>query len=148
MYALTANPVAAPLADRPRAGMLSVLRIARGDDEPLPTGLQGGVELVEIVKRIAAVRDVPGRVNPACVASATLDDAYRREPPFKLQGSDLTMVKLAARLSPLMTDAELDALIRDHDRGEAQMLGARAEENLPKLAHLIDQPNPEEKARR
>ena len=113
---------------------MSVLRIARGDDEPLPTGLPGGVELVELVKRMANVRDVLGRVNAAYVASAAQDDAYRTEPPFKLQGSYRNMVKLAAQLSPLMTPAELDALIRDHYRGEAQTLGARAEENLLKLA--------------
>ncbi len=145
--ALTANPISAPLAERPRAEILSVLRIARGDDEPLPTGLPGGVELVELVKRMVAVRDVLGRVNAAYVASAAQDDAYRTEPPFKLQGSYRNMVKLAAQLSPLMTDGELDALIRDHYRGEAQTLGARAEENLLKLAHLIGQPSADEKAR-
>jgi len=144
---LTANPTAAPLAERPRAEILSVLRIARGDDEPLPTGLPGGIELVELVKRMANVRDVLGRVNAAYVASAAQDDAYRTEPPFKLQGSYRNMVKLSAQLSPLMTAAELDALIRDHYRGEAQTLGARAEENLLKLAHLIGQPNADERAR-
>jgi len=144
---LTANPIAAPLAERPRAEILSVLRIARGDDEPLPTGLPGGIELVELVKRMANVRDVLGRVNAAYVASAAQDDAYRTEPPFKLQGSYRNMVKLSAQLSPLMTAAELDALIRDHYRGEAQTLGARAEENLLKLAHLIGQPNADERAR-
>lgn len=145
--ALTANPTSAPLAERPREEILAVLRIARGDDETPPPGLPGGVELIELVRRMVKVRDVLGRVNAAYVASAAQDDAYRTEPPFKLQGSYRNMVKLAAQLSPLMTDAELDALIRDHYRGEAQTLGARAEENLLKLAHLIGQPSADEQAR-
>lgn len=145
--ALTANPISAPLAERPRDEILSVLRIARGDDEALPPGLPGGVELVELVKRMVQTRDVLGRVNAAYVASAAQDDAYRSEPPFKLQGSYRNMVKLAAQLSPLMTESELDTLIRDHYRGEAQTLGARAEENLLKLSQLIGQPSPPEAAR-
>ncbi len=145
--ALTANPLAAPLAERPRNDILSVLRIARGDDETPPAGLPGGLELIELVKRMVAVRDVLSRVNSAYVASAAQDDAYRTEPPFKLQGSYRNMVKLTAQLSPLMTEQELDSLIRDHYRGEAQTLGARAEENLLKLAHLIGQPSDDEKAR-
>ncbi|MCP5473885.1 MAG: DNA repair ATPase [Rhodanobacteraceae bacterium] len=145
--ALTANPLSAPLAERPRAEIQTVLRIARGDDELLPSGLPGGVELVELVKRMLSVRDVLGRVNASYVASAAQDDSYRTEPPFKLQGSYRNMVKLAAQLSPLMTEAELDALIRDHYRGEAQTLGARAEENLLKLAQLIGHPSAEEATR-
>ncbi|MCC6592573.1 MAG: DNA repair ATPase, partial [Xanthomonadales bacterium] len=145
--ALTANPVSAPLAERPRAEILAVLRIARGDDETPPPGLPGGVELIELVRRMVKTRDVLARVNAAYVASAAQDDAYRSEPPFKLQGSYRNMVKLAAQLSPLMTDGELDSLIRDHYRGEAQTLGARAEENLLRLAQLIGAPTPDEQAR-
>ncbi len=142
---LTAHPMSAPLAERPRAEILSVLRAARGEDESLPTGLPAAA--VEVVKRMVAVRDVLGRVNAAYVASAAQDDAYRTEPPFKLQGSYRNMVKLSAQLSPLLTQPELDSLIRDHYRAEAQTLGARAEENLLKLAHLIGAPDADEQAR-
>ncbi|MBL8299286.1 MAG: DNA repair ATPase, partial [Rhodanobacteraceae bacterium] len=144
--ALTANALSAALAERPRAEILSALRAARGDGE-LPGELPGGVQTLELLKRMVAVRDVLMRVNAAYVQSAAQDDAYRTEPAFKLQGSYRNMAKLAAQLSPLLTPAELDALIRDHYRGEAQTLGARAEENLLRLVQLIGAPGADESAR-
>lgn len=143
--ALTANAASAPLAERPREEILAVLRAARGDDDALPPNVPA--QAVDVMKRLVAVREVLMRVNSAYVASAAQDDAYRTEPPFKLQGSYRNMGKLAAQVSALMSDAELDALIRDHYRGEAQTLGARAEENLLRLAQLIGQPSAEETAR-
>lgn len=144
--ALTANALSAPLAERPRAEILAALRAAREDGE-LPGELPGGTQTLELLKRMVAVRDVLMRVNAAYVASAAQDDAFRSEPAFKLQGSYRNMAKLTAQLSPLLTQAELDALIRDHYRGEAQTLGARAEENLLRLARLIGSTTAEEDAR-
>ncbi|GMV28511.1 MAG: hypothetical protein AMXMBFR59_06360 [Rhodanobacteraceae bacterium] len=144
--ALTANSVSAPLAERPRGEILAALRAARDDGE-LPGELPGGAQTLELLRRMVAVRDVLMRVNAAYVDSAAQDDAYRTEPPFKLQGSYRNMAKLSAQLSPLLTPAELDALIRDHYRGEAQTLGARAEENLLRLAQLIGVPDADETAR-
>ena len=57
------------------------------------------------------------------------------------------MGKLAAKITALMRDDELDALLRDHYRGEAQTLTSGAEENLLKLAHLLGSPTPEESER-
>ena len=125
--------------------MLACMRLAAGADAELPPELS--LEAIEVLKRMISVRDVLARVNAAYVGSAAQDDSFRTEPPFKLQGSYRNMVKLTAQLSALMTSAELDALIRDHYRGEAQTLGARAEENLLKLAALIGQPTTDENAR-
>jgi hypothetical protein len=86
-------------------------------------------------------------VNLAYIASAAQQDAYRDQPPFKLQGSYRNMVKLAGRITPLMSDSELDALLRDHYRGEAQTLTTGAEENLLRLAQLLGRPTAEESAR-
>lgn len=143
---LTANPLSAPLAERPRSEIQAVLRAARGDEDA-PAQLPGGIETLELVKRMVAVRDVLMRVNAAYVASAAQDDAYRTEPPFKLQGSYRNMIKLSAQLSPLLTADELDALVRDHYRGEAQTLGARAEENVLKLAQLSGAADADEQQR-
>jgi hypothetical protein len=145
--ALTAHPLTQPLAERGRDDIRTALRIAAGEDEPLPASIPNGNEVAELLRRLGQTREVLMRVNAAYVASAAQDDAYRTEPPFKLQGSYRNMAKLAAQLSPLLTDAELDALIRDHYRGEAQTLGARAEENLLRLAQLIGQPEPAESER-
>jgi hypothetical protein len=57
------------------------------------------------------------------------------------------MTKLAGKITPLMRDDELDALLRDHYRGEAQTLTTGAEENLLRLAQLLGSPTPEESAR-
>lgn len=145
--ALTANRLTAPLNERPRDVMLAALRSAAGDESPLPADFPQANDALAVLKRMLDVRTVLMRVNSAYVGSAAQDDAFRTEPPFKLQGSYRNMVKLAAQLSPLLSDSELDALIRDHYRGEAQTLGARAEENLLKLAQLIGQPGADESAR-
>jgi hypothetical protein len=57
------------------------------------------------------------------------------------------MSKLAAKVTPMMRDDELDALLRDHYRGEAQTLTTGAEENLLKLAELLGRPTDDERTR-
>lgn len=142
---LNAHPQTAAISEKGRDAVLACMRVAVGGDAELPAELS--LEAIEVLKRMISVRDVLARVNAAYVASAAQDDSFRTEPPFKLQGSYRNMVKLTAQLSALMTTDELDALIRDHYRGEAQTLGARAEENLLKLAALIGQPSADETAR-
>ncbi len=142
---LSAHPSTATLGDLGRDAVLASLRLAAGGDADLPSGVTN--EVIEVLKRMILVRNALSKINAAYVASAAQDDAYRTEPPFKLQGSYRNMVKLTAQLSALMSDAEIDQLLRDHYRGEAQTLGARAEENLLKLALLLGQASNEEKAR-
>ncbi len=142
---LSAHPLTAMISDKGRDAVLACIRLASGAEAELPAELS--LEAIEVLKRMISVRDVLARVNRAYVDSAAQDDAFRTEPPFKLQGSYRNMVKLTAQLSALMTTSELDALIRDHYRGEAQTLGARAEENLLKLASLIGQPSADETKR-
>lgn len=57
------------------------------------------------------------------------------------------MAKLAQRLDPALTRPELDALLTDHYRAEAQPLGAEAEAQLLKLAELRGTLTPEQAAR-
>ena len=142
---LNAHPLTAAISEKGRDAVLACMRLAAGSEAELPPELS--LEAIEVLKRMITIRDVLARVNAAYVGSAAQDDSFRTEPPFKLQGSYRNMVKLTAQLSALMTSAELDALIRDHYRGEAQTLGARAEENLLKLAALIGQPTADESAR-
>jgi ATPase involved in DNA repair/ATPase family associated with various cellular activities (AAA) len=142
---LSANPQTAAIGQLGRDGVLACIRLASGMDAELPPDVS--LESIEVIKRMVATRNILSKVNSAYVASAAQDDVFRTEPPFKLQGSYRNMVKLTAQLSALMTDSELDSLIRDHYRGEAQTLGARAEENLLRLASLIGQPTASEQQR-
>lgn len=57
------------------------------------------------------------------------------------------MNKLTERIVPVMNDAELDALIDDHYRTEAQTLTSAAEANLLKLAELRGTLTPAQAAR-
>ena len=71
----------------------------------------------------------------------------RQEPPFLLQGSYRTMAQLAARVDPVLNEAELEALLDEHYLAEAQALGSAAEANLLKLAQLRGRATPAQTAR-
>ena len=149
---LTSHPVTQPLAMREPQDVAHLVRFAQG--EALDTGAlahpYSAAELDEIkhlLQRMFRVRDVLLQVNRAYIESAAQDERWRTAPPFRLQGSYRNMARLAPRLTPLMTDAELAELLRDHYRGEAQTLTSGAEENLLQLAHLIGQPSEQETAR-
>lgn len=149
---LTSNPVLQPLAARDPKDIHLLVRLAEGEEIASSAFAHGYSaveleELRELLKRLFKARDLLLQVNLAYIASAAQQDAYRTEPPFKLQGSYRNMNKLAAKITPLMRDEELDALLRDHYRGEAQTLTTGAEENLLKLADLLGRPTPEEQAR-
>ncbi|HCN75726.1 MAG TPA: hypothetical protein DIT13_00860 [Verrucomicrobiales bacterium] len=146
--ALTSNPALARVAARSHADALACLKIAL-------TGSREGIEFeanqspedindcVAVMEKLLRVREVILRVNQEYIRSAAMEDAYRTEPPFKLQGSYRNMNKIAEKVQPLMTDAEVDALIADHYRGESQTLSQAAEANLLKwreINGLLDEP--------
>ena len=150
--ALTANPVLLPLSSRDPKDVHRLVQRAEGQDVPTtafahPYGAAELDELTELFKRLFRARDLLLKVNLSYIESAAQKDDYRTEPPFKLQGSYRNMTKLAAQITPQMRDDELDALLRDHYRGEAQTLTTGAEENLLKLAQLLGSPTAEEARR-
>ena len=115
---LTSNPVLHPLAARDPKDIQLLVRLAQGEEIPASDLAHGysTVELEELrqlLQRLFKARDLLLQVNLAYIASAAQQDAYRTEPPFKLQGSYRNMNKLAAKITPLMRDEELDALLRD-----------------------------------
>jgi len=149
---LTAHPVTQPLAAREPQDVHLLVRLAQGEaiDTNAFAHPYSAVELQELkglLQRLFKVRDVLLKVNLAYIASAAQDDRYREAPPFRLQGSYRNMARLAPQVTPLMQDDELDALLRDHYRGEAQTLTTGAEENLLQLAQLIGRPTPQEEER-
>jgi hypothetical protein len=93
-------------------------------------------EIVSVLKRLFSVQQMVMRVNRQYIESAAQADKYRTEPPFRLQGSYRNMNKLAEKVSAVMNEDELNALLHDHYLGEAQTLTSGAEENLLKLGEL------------
>ncbi|WP_200208736.1 DNA repair ATPase [Micromonospora coerulea] len=151
--ALTANPVLAPLSGRDRGDLELLVRLARGDESVRADQLghpYSPVELEQIVsvlRKLLRVQQVVLANNQAYIASAAQADASRTEPPFQLQGSYRNMNKLAERIVPVLSDEELEAVIDDHYRGEAQTLASGAEANLLKLAELRGRLTPEQARR-
>ncbi|WP_229871967.1 AAA family ATPase, partial [Streptomyces longisporoflavus] len=148
--ALTANPVLAPLAGRERADLNLLIRLAEDDPTARADALThpyapAEVEhIVAVLRHLLTARATVLAVNAAYIASAGQSEDTRTEPPFRLQGSYRNMNKIAARIDPVMNNAELAALIDDHYSGEAQTLTSGAEANLLKLAELRGTLTPEQ----
>ncbi|SFF44406.1 DNA repair ATPase [Actinacidiphila alni] len=140
--ALTANETLAPLAGRDRADLELLVRLAEDDPTARPDDLTHPYPAAErdamttVLRHLLRARATVLAVNAAYIASAGRADADRTEPPFLLQGSYRTMTRLAARIHPTLTTAELDTLIDDHYRTEAQTLAAGAESALRQFAAL------------
>src|SRR5262249_7838315 len=128
------------------------VRMARGEDVPL-TDLAHGYsaaeveEILDVLRRMMKVQSLLLQVNQEYIRSASQEDAYRTEPPFKLQGSYRNMNKLAEKVVAVMNDAEIEQLIDDHYASESQTLTTGAEQNLLKLAELRRRMTDEQKAR-
>ncbi len=103
--------------------------------------------MVKVTKHLYRIRDAILRVNLQYIESAAQEDAYRTEPPFKLQGSYRNMNRIAEKIIPLMTDQEVLDIIQDHYENESQTLTSGAESNLLKFKEMEDLATPEEQAR-
>lgn len=150
--ALTSNAALAPLATRGQADIYKIIKMARGEQIPT-TDLKHGyaaVELEEIkavFQRLTTIQEVCLKVNLQYIESASIDDNFRTEPNFKLQGSYRNMNKMAEKVVSAMTEDEVHALIDDHYQGESQTLTTGAEHNLLKLAELRGRMSPEQEER-
>jgi hypothetical protein len=139
--ALTSSPVLAPLATRAAGDVHKLIKLAQGG-EVQSAELEHGYSAVElqeitsVMQRLFKVQKTLLTVNQQYIASASQDDRFRTEPPFKLQGSYRNMNKLAEKVASAMTDLELETLIDQHYAAESQTLTSAAEVNLLKLAEL------------
>lgn len=149
---LTSNSVLAPLANRSMEDLYKLVRICEGEDISL-NELEHGYsqaeanEIKAVLTRLMTIRNTVLKVNAQYIASAAQDNNYRTEPPFKLQGSYRNMNKMAEKVVAAMNDEELENLIRDHYRGEAQTFSKGSEENLLKLGELRGTLSDEEQQR-
>ena len=69
-------------------------------------------EILSVSKKLMRIRETILRVNQESIRSAAQEDAYRTEPSFKLQGSYRNMNRLAEKVAALMTDEEVEQLLR------------------------------------
>ncbi|MFK8013445.1 MAG: ATP-binding protein [Marinicellaceae bacterium] len=149
---LTSNAVLAPLALRDLNDLYLLMDKAKGK-EIATTDLSHSYasseinEITTVLQRMFKIQSVILQVNQAYIQSAAMDDRYREEPPFKLQGSYRNMNKLAEKVVAIMDDNELEAIIDDHYIGEAQLLTTGAEANLLKLKSIRNQLTKEESER-
>ncbi|MEU6140182.1 DNA repair ATPase [Streptomyces sp. NPDC047081] len=149
--ALAANPVLAPLAGTAPADLRLLVSLADGDPGAQADQLAHPVrDLGRVLAALTRLREVQRTVlavNRAYIASAAQEDTDRLEPPFLLQGSYRTMAQLAARIDPVQSDAEVEALLDEHYLAEARTLGSAAEANLLKLARIRGRATSEQNAR-
>jgi hypothetical protein len=139
---LTSNAVLQPLSRMSSRDQRAVIRAAeRGTVEGLE--LEGNLgsdqvgEMISVLEKLLRARDIVLKINREYIRSAAQADAYRTEPPFKLQGSYRNMNRLAERVVAVMNDAELQSLISSNYEQDAQTLTRDSESNLLKFKELI-----------
>lgn len=149
---LTSNESLAPLAAGNPDDARELIRAANRDSLEA-IDLKGNYSadavrsMFDVLKKLLRVRDVVLKVNRAYIRSAAQADAYRTEPPFKLQGSYRNMNRMAEKVVPVMNDAELQALVLGSYEQDAQTLTTDNEANLLKLKELLEIQTPQEKER-
>ena len=93
-------------------------------------------DFLAVIRNSLAVRNVVLKVNQNYILSAAVQDSYRSEPPFKLQGSYRDMNKLLSQIIPLMNKKEIEGLLLTHYENESQTLTSDSETNLLKLKEI------------
>lgn len=104
-------------------------------------------DFIAVLIHTLKIRNTVVNVNRLYIQSAAMQDAYRTEPPFKLQGSYRNMNKLVAHVVPMMNEEEINQLILSHYESESQTLTADTESNLLRLKILAGLAKDEEKKR-
>ncbi len=145
--ALTSNRVLQPLAARKREDTQLLVRLARGEAVSTtglshPYAAAETAEIVAVLERLFQVQRTLLAVNREYIRSAAQADAFRTEPPFKLQGSYRNMNKLTEKVASAMTEAEVERLVDDHYASESQTLTQGAEFNLLRLRELRSRMDP------
>ncbi|MFK7796957.1 MAG: DNA repair ATPase [Aureispira sp.] len=149
---LTSNAILQKLATKGAKDIYAVVQYAQ-------TGSRDGAELegnhssqevnefVALVERMLVIRDAILKVNLEYIRSAAMEEAFRTEPAFKLQGSYRNMNKLVEKLTPITNEKELQTLLIAHYEGESQTLTSSAESNMLKFKELIGALTEEEAVR-
>lgn len=149
--ALTSNPVLQQLSNKHFDDVYALIdRVQNGASDNELKGNHSNQEIadyVAVLEKVLKIRDTVLKVNQTYIASAGMEDTYRTEPSFKLQGSYRDMNKLVAKVVPIMDDKELQTLLLSHYESESQTLTSAAEANLLKYKELVNTITPEEQQR-
>ncbi|TSE09730.1 DNA repair ATPase [Aquimarina algiphila] len=150
--AMTSNPVLHQLSSTYFEDIYQLIEIVE-------TGSQEGIELkgnhtkqevqdyLSVLGKVVTIRNTVLKVNETYIKSAAMEDAYRIEPSFKLQGSYRDMSKLVAKVVPIMNEKELQTLLLSHYENESQTLTSAAEANLLKYKEMTSTISKEETTR-
>ncbi len=149
---LTSNSTLSQLTARSPNDIYSVIKIAEAaEDEPIELdgnySMDEVTEMVATMRKLMRVRDVVLAVNREYIRSAGMQDDYRTEPAFKLQGSYRNMNRISEKISPIMNDDELQTLIVSAYEQDSQTLTTGAEANLLKFKELTGMLSEEENNR-
>ncbi len=140
---LTSNSTLNSLVTRSQHDVYEMIKIARtgsfeGADFEAKYAMEETREFVSVLEKLLVVQDIVLKVNKQYIYSAGQDEAYRKEPPFLLQGSYRNMNKMAEKILPIMNDEELQQLVLDHYNDESQLLTTGAEFNLLRFKEMVD----------
>lgn len=139
---LTSNTVLAPLANRNLDDLYKFIDLAKGknmfNNEFEHPYINSEIEeIVSILKHIIRVQKTVSKINENYIMSSSIEDKYRNEPAFKLQGSYRNMNKIIEKILPVMNDSEIDNIVIDHYRNESQALTEGTEENFLKFKSIF-----------
>lgn len=149
--ALTSNPVLHQLSSKYFEDVYAL--VDKVENNTAEVNLKGNhtkqeiQDYTNILEKVITIRNTIMKVNQAYIQSAAMEDDYRTEPSFKLQGSYRDMNKLVAKVVPIMNDDELNRLLLSHYESESQTLTSAAEGNLLKYKELVNNLSEEEKNR-
>lgn len=142
--AVIENPYLQKIAGRSFSDFYNLIEHIESRSEDMPD-LEGNYtqqdvdDFIAVAKSSLTVRDIVLKVNQNYISSAATQDAYRLEPPFKLQGSYRNMNKMVCQIVPLMNQKEVEELILSHYISEAQTLTSDSEANLLRLKEIAGQ---------
>lgn len=135
------NSYLAKIAGKSFADFYALIQHVETSTEQLPA-LEGNYlkqeidDFIAVLRHVLTIRDTVVKVNKNYIQSAAMQDSYRTEPPFKMQGSYRNMSKLVAQVVPMMNAKEIEQVILAHYESESQTLTADTESNLLKLKAL------------
>ncbi|MCK5805292.1 MAG: DNA repair ATPase [Lentisphaeria bacterium] len=150
--AMTSNPSLTEISNRSHEDLYRFVQAVEADstegiDFDYGWSAAEAEDMMSVLRKLMRVRDIVLTVNKQYIRSAAQEEDYRTEPSFKLQGSYRNMCRMAEKVFPIMTEAEVDQLILDHYANESQTLTTGAEANFLKFKEMMGTQDPDERAR-